>query len=120
MQNNSTNQPKKEDTGRSAGCFILLISLVAGYFMIIRPLVDMLNQKQHVWYSTEGVVITLIGVMFGLGLAIFGKDSLNRLFGKPDSKYLNLQITIMLVLTFAFIFGSIWAWNALLRALGYG
>ena len=121
MQNNDDTQRKENKwlADRTAGIFILTLSCGAAVITIIWPLREMLNHSENILYSSNTIIMTLLGILFGLVYSILGGENLNKLIGPPDTKG-TTRLIIFTVLFFAILFGLMLVWNSLVNALGYG
>jgi len=121
MQNNDGTQRKENKwlADRTAGIFILTLSCGAAVITIIWPLREMLNHSENILYSSNTIIMTLLGILFGLVYSILGGENLNKLIGPPDRKG-GTRLIIFTVLFFAILFGLMLVWNSLVNALGYG
>ena len=121
MQNNDNSQKKENKwlADRSAGIFIFLLSSVIAFFTIIWPLKEMLNHNQNVLYSSNAIIWTVLGMLFGLSSSILGGENLNNLIGPADTKGV-IRLIIFIVIFFGILFGFMSFWNSIVNTLGYG
>jgi dipeptide/tripeptide permease len=121
MQNE--NNPPKQETWysiRAPGCVIFLFSALGAYISIVRPLIDMRNQKEYVWTSAEVVIMSVVGMCFGLMYGVVGPRILARMVGSPK-KWVAKFWTIFLIVLFLVIVALAAAvWSVLVNWLGYG
>ncbi|MBL8064215.1 MAG: hypothetical protein JNK32_14405 [Anaerolineales bacterium] len=110
---------QKNDDGRLAGVVLIIISSLGACWTVGLPLFNMLNRKEYISYSTNGVVITSLGLLFGLLLSIFGRERLDGILGKPDNKGALFRPVLLLIFVAIFIFSVIYVWNTLVSLLGY-
>jgi membrane associated rhomboid family serine protease len=117
MQKKNDPLLKNDDwvSQRIMGAFILIISIGAGFFTVVKPLQAMLSNETYVSYFTEGVMISVAGTIFGLMHLAFGRESMDRLM-LQESKVGKFVVAL---LTFGLAIFVYFAWEALARSLGY-
>lgn len=104
---------------RSAGIFILLLSLSASYFTIVRPVTGMFQGREDVIFSTNIIIVTAVGILFGLSYVIFGGAGMNRL-ANPNGRKETIQSIVFAVVILATLVGLLEVWSRLVTTLGYG
>lgn len=121
MQNDHAKQGEENNWAalRAPGIIILLISCGAAYFFVVQPLMDMLNGKDAISYSTSGVVMTTLGLLFGALYTVLGRNNFDRLLGSPQEKGAKARAIIFVVLILVIALGCLWAWTSLVSTLGY-
>ena len=121
MQNNN-NSAKKSIillAGRSGGIFILVLSIGAAMISIVWPILGMFKQSEDVIFSTNMIIINLVGILFGLTYTILGGETLNKL-GNPVGKKEVTRSIIFAVIFLAILVGLVQVWSTLVSTLGYG
>lgn len=117
------NAPQKSGNDwladRSAGIFILLLSLAASYFTIARPVSGMLQGREDVIFSTNIIIVTAVGILFGLSYVIFGGQGMNQL-ANPSGKKESIRSIVFAVVILALLVGLLEVWSRLVTSLGYG
>ena len=121
MQSKDEAQQKenKQLADRSAGIFILLLSSGVAIITIVWPLMGMFKQSEEVVFSTNMIIINLVGILFGLAYTILGGENLNKL-GNPSGKKEVTRSIIFAVIFLAILVGLMQIWSSLVSALGYG
>ena len=121
MQSKDGAQQKenKQLADRSAGIFILLLSSGIAIITIVWPLMGMFKQSEEVVFSTNMIIINVVGILFGLAYTILGGKNLNKL-GNPSGKKEVTRSIIFAVIFLAILVGLMQIWSSLVSALGYG
>ena len=121
MQNNN-NPAKKENkwlADRSTGIFILVLSIGAAMISIVWPVMGMFKQSEDVIFSTNMIIINLVGLLFGLTYTILGGETLNKLSNPAGKKEVTRSI-VFAVIFLAVLVGLVQIWSTLVSTLGYG
>lgn len=121
MQNNNETSRKENKwlADRSAGIFILVLSIGAAMISIVWPLLGMFKQSEDVIFSTNMIIINLVGILFGLTYTILGGETLNKL-GNPAGKKEVTRSIVFAVIFLAILVGLVQVWSTLVSRLGYG
>jgi hypothetical protein len=121
MQNDHSKQGEENNWAalRAPGIFILLISSGAAYYFVVQPLMDMLNGKDAISYSTAGIVMTTLGLLFGALYTVLGRNNFDHLLGSPKEKGAEARAIIFIVMILVIALGCFWAWTSLVNTLGY-
>jgi hypothetical protein len=103
---------------RATGCFLLVMGLGAALIFILPIVVGMLEHAPEIFFSPEGVVITLVPLTMGTYLTAFGQKG-REFFEKTVFKNW-WTIILLFVVTGIGLIAFKYFWDWLLKSTGYG
>jgi hypothetical protein len=109
-------KPGGNTDARLSGLFFFILGAGLGYWQIVLPIRQALQQQEFISYSSQIVILVPITIFMGLFLLVFGADGLGFL-SKPTSK---VGFIFFLLGILVFVLGCYFGMQFIMKSLGYG